>query len=875
LEVQANDERIQKLDQVIKKGDAFATQLERQGLDLTPVKGKLDSAKLCFESGEHSKAFTLIQEFIGDLNRLKESYSKEKASPSKKGKGVFALIRDSSQMEQRISEWKVIIGEWREKGYDFEADDSLFSYPFDEVEKRFISIGEQIEKAETIRDVLKGLRHEFSEVGKVYRSKIDDIERSVFRLDRLDDLERRVNQLRGLLKSVDTRYKSLRNRLSRYRRKGLATNSLEEMLENDDDLDYLEKQFNIYEGNIEFLSKEKQKFQTFKQSATSDLFASAVREIEKMIDDPWMLDSVVEKMIALEKGVNQQNELRKRKVEETQRRSEIKENLRRYRAEGFRVEMVEQLLDEDMNLLEEEYDIFVRNLARLKTLKEKLFTMDATGFEEEVASIFNGMNDPLVIDNIEHQIEDLKERIKQHRLRKQKVDSAIKRWSGMGYSVSKLEDLASKDLLEAEKLSSEYESRISKMMDIEAKLQGINLKEINDIVHKLLLKIKNPELYDSVMKDYTFIESKIEDYESIKEKRKELNDLLKVWKGQGYRIDTILSQMKEAKTIRDLNDIILRYTRSIATLETFRKEFQTEIRGWFRDEETLIEDNLGDPDRVQDVIAAFETLREKNQKEEQRRGVIARKLDEIDSKGIDTSGIRPHLTGETDVLNSEYDLFKEQVKRLIKLKADLLREAYKYKGDKQKQERLKDLASTFTDPYRIESYEEEVTGKPKTVKGDKEGNFDIDSLMELARNTYKNGKLLESLGFYESILTLDPENKEGSFYKKKILMRLKQKSGQTDEPAPEPDGVAAQTKKSPPDKKDARTEHPQAPAARKGDPNCISCAGTGECSWCKGVGKCSTCNGTGKYFGDTCTTCKGSGRCNVCEGTGKCSWCSM
>ena len=851
-------DKIQKLEQVIQKGDAFATQLERQGLDLSPVRGKLESARQFFQTGEHQKAYGLIQEFIGDLNRMKESMGKEKSAISRKGKGVFALIRDSNHMDQKTSEWKAIVSEWREKGYGFEPDDSLFSHPFEEVEKRFISLGEQIEKAEKIRDTINDLRANHSEVGGGYKKKIDHIEKEVFKLGKLDDLDRRLGQLRGILKSVDGRYRALRNRLQRYKRKGLITHSLEEMIDNDDDLDYLEKQFNIYEGNVDYLLKEKQKFLDIKTSSISADISAQLRDLESMIDDPWMLDTIVEKMLSLEKDISSLQEKEKRQVEESKRRAEIRESLRRYRVEGYKVDMVEQLLDEDINLLEEEYDIFVRNLAKLKTLKERLFSMDATDFEDELAQIFQSMNDPSNMEVIDHQIKELKERIKSHRIRTQNIESTIKQWKGMGFTINRLEDLYEKKELEpTEKLIALYEERIKHLLDIESKLKAQNIKEIADSVHKVLLKLKNPELYESVIKEYSEIQGQIQEYEGMREKRKELNDLLKVWKGQGYEIEGILTQMRQARTVGDLQDIMLKYTRSIATLETFKKEFQTEIRGWFKTDETFIAENLDKPDMTPEIMEVFQNLKEKNSKEEQRRGVICRKLDEIDSKGIDTSKIRSYLTTDTDYLNSEYEIFKELVKRLIKLKAGLLRDAYKKKDDD-----LKAKANSFNDPYMVDEYESELTGKllPAEKKDGDAGSV-IDDLFEKARSSYKAGRMMESMGFFDAVLNIDQKNKEAYFFKKKILLKLKQK--------PEKDAKKDEKEKA------SEEKVKEAPAKKAGDPNCISCSGTGECSWCKGTGKCSTCSGTGKYFGGTCTSCKGSGTCNVCDGKGRCSWCSM
>jgi hypothetical protein len=859
------DPKIQKLEMVIKKGDMIIGMLDKKGLVTDPYKKKFLKARNNLEEGRIEEAYILATECIKELKGLRE---KSSSAPSKKGddvkqrrgKGVFALIRDNTaEVEKKIEEWKVIIGGWRKKGYLFETDDSLFSRSFDQIEKRFISIGEQIEKAERIRGQISRLRDEFSHVGNSHFKKLDDIERAVFRLDRLDDIERRLKSVISVIKSVEGRYKVLRNRINRFNRKGLNISSLEEMIDNDEDLDYLDKQFNIYESNIDFLLKEKNKLITLKESRVIDRFKDQVNSLEKMIDDPWMLDHVVERMLEIEKAIKKAKEQDKLLEEESKRRSEIRKSIDKYRTEGFKVEMVEQLLDDDMNLLEEEYDIFIRQTARLRGLKEKLFKLDATGFEEDVSGISQRLFDPAGIDEIEKELNELKDRILNHRMRSQKIENAIKEWSGMGFKISRLENALRNNIDEAEKIYEDYSQRIKELMEYEARLKEMNPRDIQNQTHRINLKIKNPELIESIRKEMSQLQKEVTGIESIRQKRMELNNLLKTWKSQGYKIDSILISTGKEKTMEGLEKVILQFTRAIASLESFKNEFPNFERGWFPDLEKEIKEKMDDPEEAGDTLKKFTELKNQVKKEEKRRGEISRKLTELSNRGIDISRIHPLLTGESEALTAEYESFKNKIKRLLKLKATLLKEAHK-NGDQE----LEMFAKGMTDPYQIEGYENQTSNRDSQGKQES-GNSDpevpdIEEMLTNAKELLKNEKLEESLSIFERILTIDPDNKQGNFFKKKALLKLKNRP--------------QEEKTSPPISSDAKISQQIGDSGQGGDPNCLSCKGTGKCVWCDGTGNCSTCNGSGKTFGEDCPTCKGSGKCTVCKGHGNCTWCN-
>ena len=885
-----SDPRVQKLLLAIKKGDVFVSKLESKGVDTSSIREKLSSAKNELDGGHLSNAYTLVQEYISEMNKIKERTKKsddesktrrgdgENRVKARRGKGVYALIRDGSNEDQMVAQWRELTSNWRDQGFQFEPEGKLFVHSFDEIEKRIISLQNQVDKANDLLDRIANIRSDYDHIGKAYKKKLDDIERSIFKLERLGDVVKRIDSVERTFQSVDERFKNFRNRINRYKRNNLNTASIEEIVENDEDLDYLKKQFEIYDGNIEFLAKEKRKLEDIKSNPISSEFSGEIEEIQKIIDDPWKLDSIVEKTLSLEKSMKDMDDKTRKRKGEEKRRREIREGLEKYRSQGYKVDMVEQVMDEDMNLLEEEYDHLMRNIAKMKSLKEKLFTLNATGFEDDVARISEKVKDPSNVVSVEKELDELKDRILNRRVKSQKIESSIKRWAGMGFSVSKLERALKDDIDESEDLFEDYMERIEELSDIEEKIKNIKHREVADQVHKLLLKVKNPELIEQIRREYENLTKKVEELEKIKEKRKDLNGLLKEWKNQGYEIEKILKKMKEESTIEGIENIILQYTRSIASLKSIKAEFKNEERGWFPTEEEFIRNNLNNLEMTMEVVKTFERLKENNQREERIRGKISRKLDSLKKKGINTFKVEKLMAGESSALHEEYERFIELTKRLLKFKTHLLKKSYKTK-DKETQR----IAKSINDPYMIDEYERKVKKgekieptKPTEAVQEKteEDQLDIETLKNMAMKAYKKNRLLESLGLFEAILSKKRDDKESQFYRKKVLLKLKkEKNGNgsngkseeagevPDEPPEEPTGGGSE----PPEKKES---------AKGSNKGCISCGGTGECSWCEGAGKCSTCGGTGKYFGDTCSTCNGSGKCSVCNGTGRCSWCN-
>ena len=184
---------------------------------------------------------------------------------------------------------------------------------------------------------------------------------------------------------------------------------------------------------------------------------------------------------------------------------------------------------------------------------------------------------------------------------------------------------------------------------------------------------------------------------------------------------------------------------------------------------------------------------------------------------------------------------------------------------------------------------------------------DIKQLLTAGKNSYHKGNYEEAIDYCDQVLLLDPDNSEALFFRKRTLSKVEKIRG-SDKGGAKPKEKMASPEDQPmgelggpvanggladnpgvepnPGPIPVPETQPVSPmnngAVGGGDPNCKSCAGSGQCHWCKGsgkcywckgTGKCDKCNGAGNINGEPCKSCKGSGKCHSCNGDSSCYWC--
>ena len=79
----SSDPRIQKLRDVIAKGEAFIGFLDKRGVDIEGPRDDINNAKSSFDGEDLARSYTLAQRGIKELIRLKAEAERPKEEPKK------------------------------------------------------------------------------------------------------------------------------------------------------------------------------------------------------------------------------------------------------------------------------------------------------------------------------------------------------------------------------------------------------------------------------------------------------------------------------------------------------------------------------------------------------------------------------------------------------------------------------------------------------------------------------------------------------------------------------------------------------------------------------------------------------------------------
>jgi len=105
------------------------------------------------------------------------------------------------------------------------------------------------------------------------------------------------------------------------------------------------------------------------------------------------------------------------KSPEIQRRQKsLKVKIFDWKKKGYNVSRFTKLIDHDISVAEEEFKEFLKTVKQMERMEERLFTLDTTGYEEQVNSIEDMLKNPDMIDKLEKEIILLEESILKKKL---------------------------------------------------------------------------------------------------------------------------------------------------------------------------------------------------------------------------------------------------------------------------------------------------------------------------------------------------------------------------------------------------------------------------------------------------------------------------
>lgn len=672
--------------------DTIAEAFERAKKDIGRLKVLREELEDLDTSG-HEEEVAYIETMLKDLSKVRDAED-----------GILDLQlkierRKKEERRKRESEDRTR-EELKEKIVTWRAEGFVTDYLYSMLNGDLGVLRTSVEDFEAAARKLREIEEELDTMDTVgYDGDVESIKSKCRDVRLTDEVENDVLNL--LVRSRRERQEKLRTdqiteTLSRWKSEGFVVEEVEDLV-GKADLKTLEREFVTHKIGIHTLRELGKDL----DSLESDGFeedVSRIREMMRNIDHiPTVEDMIFDIQRRIEESLEQARTL---KMKESKEKHQYVEKLSEWVSEGFRegiIERLEQVIsrDQDMDSVRSAFKTFESEVARVKELREVLATLDAKGFEAEVADLKNRLTNIDEVSSVEADMMALINKIERRHEEEEKMriedtqkrmefTKQLEQWAEEGFHVERLrQSVEEDDLVNLRRNFVIFRIRIQKMRELARQLEALAdpvFKEDRDRILPLLKDINNLEQAEKEMDE---LRQKVERAREEDGKRTDFENKMRDWEAQGFNVDRL-----ERALAKDDMDFIskefLVFKIRMQKLEELREELTVLILSAknFVPEVEGIRTLLKDVDSISEIRENISTLKatieekreEIKRKEEDERRLreeLETKLTKWATQGINVEELERGLDGPLDVVQASFDEYERGIARISRLREEL------------------------------------------------------------------------------------------------------------------------------------------------------------------------------------------------------------
>jgi chromosomal replication initiator protein len=453
-----------KAEEVETKKEGLRTLLENLKLDGYDVsnlegslEGKLEVALQKFEEFESKKKeLDNISKELDELDTRDFTEEVEQITSRLKDFSAFEELNTMvSELKEKISaneeqrkDIKEKIENLKEEGFVVSKIEGKLDESFLTLRDSFIAFLDEIEKLRHFKTQLD----EFSAPG--YEEQINSLKEQLKDPENLATVEDTFNNLNEMISKEAERRSEIKDKLSSWNEEGYEITNLEEVLNST--LETLENEFNEIEQNIgklKTLSEQLESLDVKFHEDEANQIKARLRDVGGLVETEKMLADLVE---ILEK-------------EQTQRR-ETKDQLERWREEGYNVSMLDQAMDRSLDEINEVTSKLNDNINKLKDFESRLNTIETKWFEKEAVSIKDKLKDPEKMEELTREMEELETNVEKNKTRRNELQAKYDDWKDNGFNVEPLNEVMDKELSEMERSFEAFEKDLQQLIELQKKM---------------------------------------------------------------------------------------------------------------------------------------------------------------------------------------------------------------------------------------------------------------------------------------------------------------------------------------------------------------------------------------------------------------------
>jgi chromosomal replication initiator protein DnaA len=419
----------EKLDVVIGKFEKFENkkkQLDGIGKELDDLDTR-DFTEETEQIKSRLKDFEAIDELTGTLAELREK--------------IQANEEQRNDLKEKITALK-------EDGFVVTKIEGLFDESFNTLRDAFISFLDNVQKLKDIEVKL----NEMSAPG--HEDEITSLKEQLKDPENLPDIEQKLSGLEEAISKESELRNEINSKLNTWEEEGYEVSFFRENLSAP--LDELEKLYSETEDNIK-------KLHTLGEQLDSLDILGHDEEAQKIKAQLKKPNAIVETEQMMAEFIDVLDK-------EQKQRKELKDQLERWREEGYNVVSMDNVMDQPIDRVSQAAVEMNENINKLQEYESRLDSIDTKWFEKEAVSIKDKLKDPQKLEELTTELEQLEEKVETTKKRREELKTKYEDWESQGFNVDPLSGALDKELSEMEKLFEGFEKDMQQLIELQKKM---------------------------------------------------------------------------------------------------------------------------------------------------------------------------------------------------------------------------------------------------------------------------------------------------------------------------------------------------------------------------------------------------------------------
>ncbi len=377
----------------------------------------------------------------------------------------------------------------------------------------------------------------------------------------------------------------------------------------------------------------------------------------KVEADQVDIDKILED---LEEEMRKAKEEAERKAQEETRKAEISEQVNNWKSSGFNVQKLEEVMGEALGNIEPVFNEFEAAIGKIQELVGKLEGLDTTGYDSTVEAIRAKLNNPELISEVEKELADLEENIKEQEVRKEELKKRIDSWRDEGYEVGKLEAAIEGDFGKAWEEFTKFVDNIQTLKELAKKIEGMKTKSFDSQTQAILEKLKDPDKIPEIEADLTALENMIQEESAKKE---QLKLMMENWRGEEFVVTT-LEETLENQSFEEAETVFMEFEKSILAIKELHQRLDAlQIEDLAGEIET-IKSNLKDPAAIEELTNQVQEVEAKAHEFEERRQGYVTRLEQLKGEGYNVASLEEAISDKFETIEAAFSEFDDKLSKL-------------------------------------------------------------------------------------------------------------------------------------------------------------------------------------------------------------------